>query len=49
MAKLILKSIAYYPQATAELPMSHKNLGMIDTDKPYRKLVIPETSLTAAL
>ena len=41
MAKLILKSIAYYPQALAELPMSHKDLGLIDTDKPYKKLIIP--------
>ncbi len=41
MAKLILKSIAYLPQATAGLPMSHKDLGVIDTDKPYKKLVIP--------
>ena len=40
MAKLILKSIAYYPQALAELPMSHKDLGLIDTDKPYKKLII---------
>ncbi|MEY4253680.1 MAG: hypothetical protein RLZZ566_1150, partial [Pseudomonadota bacterium] len=44
MAKLILKSIAYYPQALAELPMSHKDLGLIDTDKPYKKLIIPTQS-----
>lgn len=44
MAKLILKSIAYYPQALAELPMSHKDLGLIDTDKPYKKLIIPTKS-----
>ncbi|MSQ66532.1 MAG: hypothetical protein EXR37_09505 [Limnohabitans sp.] len=41
MAKLILKSIAYYPQAQAGLPTSHKDLGKIDTDKPYKKLIIP--------
>ena len=41
MAKLILKSIAYYPQAQAEMPTSHKDLGLIDTDKPYKKLIIP--------
>ena len=44
MAQLILKSIAYYPQATAELPMSHKDLGVIDTDKPYKKLIVPAQS-----
>ena len=44
MAKLILKSIAYYPQALAELPMSHKTVGIIDTDKPYKKLIIPAKS-----
>ena len=44
MAKLILKSIAYYPQALAELPMSHKTVGIIDTDKPYKKLIIPTKS-----
>ena len=44
MAKLILKSIAYYPQALAELPMSHKNVGFIDTDTPYKKLIISTQS-----
>jgi len=44
MAKLILKSISYYPQAQAELPMSHKNVGFIDTDKPYKKLIISTKS-----
>ena len=44
MAKLILKSIAYSPMALAELPMSHKDLGEIDTDKPYKKLIVPAQS-----
>jgi len=41
MAKLLLKSIDYYPLELSSMPEAHKVLGRIDTDLPYKKLVIP--------
>jgi hypothetical protein len=40
MAKLLLKSIAYYPLELTSMPEAHQVLGRIDTDLPYKKLVL---------